>query len=335
MHRLLLTLCLCFLAASSQAQTNLVLFTENGERFTAILNGLRQNDKPETNVRVTALNAEFYKLKVIFENTTLGEKNFNLTLEPGMESTYVVKKNNKGEYVVRFMGSVPVADAPRTVINAPAPAAPAPAPAPAPAQVQVQGGTVTQTVSTTRTTTTNGMPQDGAVSINMGINVDGMGGNLNLNVSGVDADLQESSTTTTVTHTQTVTTSSSGMTAAPAPVAPPPPAPIVYLPGYNGPVGCPVPMSPSDFNDLEASIAAKTFEDTKLTIARQVLRDRCLFVSQVRSIMRQFTFEQNRLEFAKYAYDYTYDIGNYFKVNDMFTFESSTEELDEYIRSRR
>ncbi|MFM9056789.1 MAG: DUF4476 domain-containing protein, partial [Bacteroidota bacterium] len=184
-------------------------------------------------------------------------------------------------------------------------------------------------------TTTSGTPQDGSVSINMGINVDGMGGNLNLNVSGVDAELQESSSTTTVTHTQTITTSTTGTSAAPAPVAPPPPAPIVYLPGYNGPVGCPVPMSPGDFNDLEASIASKTFEDTKLTIARQVLRDRCLFVSQVRSIMRQFTFEQNRLDFAKYAYDYTYDIGNYFKVNDQFTFESSTEELDEYIRSHR
>jgi hypothetical protein len=334
MKSILASLCLTLVVALTNAQSNAVLFTENGEKFTVILNGLRQNDQPETNVRITSLNAEFYKLKVIFENTALGEKNFNLTLEPGMESTYVVKKNNKGEYVLRFMGSVAVADAPRAVV-APAPVAPAPTPAPAPAPVAVSGGTVTQTVSTTRTTTTSGTPQDGSVSINMGINVDGMGGNLNLNVSGVDAELEESSSTTTVTHTQTITTSTTGVSAAPAPVAPPPPAPIVYLPGYNGPVGCPVPMSPNDFNDLEASIAAKTFEDTKLTIARQVLRDRCLFVSQVRSIMRQFTFEQNRLEFAKYAYDYTYDIGNYFKVNDQFTFESSTEELDEYIRSRR
>ena len=103
------------MAFYSQAQTsNAILFTENGERFTAILNGIRQNEKPETNVKITGLNAEFYKLKVIFESTALGEKNFNLALQLGMENTYVIKKNNKGEYVLRFMSAVPLAEAPRT-----------------------------------------------------------------------------------------------------------------------------------------------------------------------------------------------------------------------------
>ena len=45
--------------------SSVILFTENGERFTAILNGVRQNDNPETNVKITGLNAEFYKLKVL------------------------------------------------------------------------------------------------------------------------------------------------------------------------------------------------------------------------------------------------------------------------------
>jgi hypothetical protein len=40
------------------------------------------------------------------------------------------------------------------------------------------------------------------------------------------------------------------------------------------------------------------------------------------------------LDFAKFAYDHTYDIGNYYKVNDVFSFESSVDELDQYIRSR-
>jgi hypothetical protein len=40
----------------ANAQTaNLILFTENGEQFTAILNGIRQNAKPETNVKITGL----------------------------------------------------------------------------------------------------------------------------------------------------------------------------------------------------------------------------------------------------------------------------------------
>ena len=50
--------------------------------------------------------------------------------------------------------------------------------------------------------------------------------------------------------------------------------------------------------------------------------------------MQSFDFESTKLEYAKFAYDFTYDKGNYFKVNDAFDFESSIEELDEYIHGR-
>ena len=315
------------MAFYSQAQTsNAILFTENGERFTAILNGIRQNEKPETNVKITGLNAEFYKLKVIFESTALGEKNFNLALQLGMENTYVIKKNNKGEYVLRFMSAVPLAEAPRT--------------APTQTEVVYHANPVAQPVpvessqTVTTTTTTTGTPTGNtdAVNINMGVNVDGMGGGINISVSGMEGTTTQQSSTT-VTHTTTTTTTSGGMNTPPPP--PPAPAPIVYLPGYNGPIGCPVPMSPEDFSALNQTISSKTFEETKFTIAKQVLQDRCMFVSQVKQIMLQFTFEQTRLDFAKFAYDRTYDIGNYFKVNDAFTFESSIEELNEYMNARR
>jgi hypothetical protein len=50
--------------------------------------------------------------------------------------------------------------------------------------------------------------------------------------------------------------------------------------------------------------------------------------------MQLFTYEDSKLEFAKYAYDYTYDIDNYFMVNDAFEFETSIDELNEYIESK-
>lgn len=328
MKKLIIVSFLTLMFAQVRAQlSNVILFTENGERFTAILNGIRQNNEPETNIKITGLNAEFYKLKVIFESTANGEKNFNLAIELGMENTYVIKRNNKGEFVLRFMGSVPIAQAP----------------APAPSQavivynvnpVATQGATQTsQTISTTTTTTTNGSNSDpNNINMNMGVNVDGMGGSISINVSGMDEGMGGASTTHSQTTTTTTTTTVSGNQAQ---TQIPPPPPVVYLPGYSGKIGCPVPMSESDFADLKATISSKTFEETKFTIAKQVLNDRCLFVSQVKQIILQFTFEQTRLDFAKYAYDRTYDVGNYFKVNDAFTFESSTEELNEYIDSRR
>ncbi len=93
-------------------------------------------------------------------------------------------------------------------------------------------------------------------------------------------------------------------------------------------------MSNTEFADVKKSIEAKSFEDTKMTLAKQMASDRCFTVDQVKGILALFSYEDTKLEFAKFAYERTYDIDNYYKVNDAFTYESSTEELNEYIRSR-
>jgi hypothetical protein len=50
--------------------------------------------------------------------------------------------------------------------------------------------------------------------------------------------------------------------------------------------------------------------------------------------MTLFDFENTKLDFAKFAYDRTYDRANYYKVNDAFEFESSIEDLNRYIGGR-
>ncbi len=301
------------MVSSADAQkSNAIFFTENGEKFTVILNGLRQNESPETNVKVEGLNANYYKLKVIFDNAALGENNFNLNIEPGTETTYVIKKNNKNAYVLRFMSAVPVAQAPPTPKSTPTviynPNAP------------VYTGSETVTQQTT-TTTTTGTPTGAGVS--MGINVNDGGGNFSMNVSGFENAGGTTSQQTTVTTT-TTTTSQGAAT-----------PPVVYLPGYEGDVGCQVPISKSEFESMKRSIGSKTFEESKLTLAKQVINSNCLFAQQVKEIMMLFTYEDSKLDYAKHAYSRTYDIGNYYKVNDAFTFESSIEELNDFINSGR
>ena len=108
------------------------------------------------------------------------------------------------------------------------------------------------------------------------------------------------------------------------------PAPV-YVPGYTGPTGCPIPMTNADFNVARNSVATKDFESTKLTIAKQIVSANCVTAGQVRAMLGEFDFENTRLTFAKYAYHYTYDIGNYYKVNDAFDFESSIKDLSRYV----
>ena len=48
----------------------------------------------------------------------------------------------------------------------------------------------------------------------------------------------------------------------------------------------------------------------------------------------EISFDEDQLELAKFAYDHVYDLENYYKVYDVFSFSKSGEELEEYIENR-
>jgi hypothetical protein len=246
-----------------------VIFTERGEKFIAVLNGLRINDTYQTNVSIKDLNQEFYKLKVLWENPAAKPVNLNLYVKRGFETQYSLKRNNKGIYVLRYMGEAPI-------MPPPPPAAPAPV-VQSPTNNQPAGGV------------------NNGTQINVPVNV-------NVNVGG---------------------TQQAGGAAVPPPAGQPAPFPT------NNPCG--MPMTNQDFQFAKQSIASKNFEDSKLQMAKQLARDNCLLASQIREIMLLFNFEDTRLNFAKFAYPNCINKGNYFEVNNAFNFESSIEELNQYI----
>jgi Domain of unknown function (DUF4476) len=106
------------------------------------------------------------------------------------------------------------------------------------------------------------------------------------------------------------------------------------LPGYTGPIGCSYPMDPAAFAEAKKSIAAKSFSQTKMQLSKQVTSSNCLLTGQVVELMSLFSFESEKLDFAKFAYDFTYDKGNYYKINDAFGFESSVRELGKYLQGK-
>ncbi len=111
------------------------------------------------------------------------------------------------------------------------------------------------------------------------------------------------------------------------------PSPVVYnVPPYP-PAPYYLPMSNYDFNNLRQTMESKSFESTRMEIAKQVLTQRFVSTEQVMNLMNLLTFESSKLELAKFAYGKTVDKENYFRVNNAFTFESSIHELDDYIRN--
>ena len=309
----------------SAQRCNAVFFNQDGEKFQVIVNGVTQNLDYSTNVKVTDLSFEGnYKVAINFENSQNGKIDKSIyMMENNTEYTFEIKKNNKGIFVLRSSSMVPIAQAPAATPTQTVMVFSTTPPVPT-----VTTSTISTTTTTTNVgnTTTVGTNQE---NVSMDVNLGGVGMNVNVNVN--DGGMNTGNTTTS-TYTETTTTTSSSYNETPDEVV------IVQnhyvMPGYGGPIGCPYPMSETDFNSAKESIASKSFSDSKLTLAKQITNSNCLTSNQAKQIIQLFDFEATRLEYAKFAYGHTYDIGNYYQVNDAFDFESSIDELNKYIENK-
>lgn len=375
-----------------KAQNNIVVFSENGEKFFLIVNGVKQNIEAETNVKVTDLIQPQYKVKVVFEDKAKGVVDQNIFLMDGGEPVknhefvYGVKMTKKASYKIRPISMVNISeskpDPSQTVVHY---STSEPTSTnnnvisesnevttttqvnnggnvSVNTNVNTNGGMNTSTnmggtnmntnVQITETKTQTQTNNGGANGANVGVNIGGMGVNININDNmggmGNSNTTVTSQTITTTTSSsssgnvnmqQTSSTNSSASTSMSGPsktkTTTSTKPKVDPLPGYTGAVGCSAPISSTEFANVKKTIETKNFEDSKIKIAKQVIDNNCLLSSQVKEIMMLFNFEETRLDLAKYAYGHTYDIGNYYKLNDAFKFEASIDELDEFIKSNK
>lgn len=105
--------------------------------------------------------------------------------------------------------------------------------------------------------------------------------------------------------------------------------------GYTGIVGCAGPLGGGSFTTIENAVKSKMFESDKLDAAKAMVKDQCMMVKQVKALVEMFEFEDNKLDLAKYAYTYTYDVENYSQLLSAFYFSSSKDDLKTFIKSKR
>ncbi len=302
----------------AQSTNNMVIFVEDAKPFYAVINGIKQNVQPKTNVKITGLTNPSVSIKIIFADSNIPDISKRAWFETmGKEATYRIVHTNKNGYKLRFFGEVSlmssVANANQEVIEF---------------QAVAPSATHNETVTTTTTTTTNGdtsVGNDGFGNdnVNIDMNVDGFGIDMNVNINEASQSNANTTTTTTTTTSSSSTTDFNLET---------PETIIVYVPNYGGAVGCPVPQE--TINSIKSSIENESFSDDKMNVAKQALKNRCIKVSQVIELMTVFDFEDNKLELAKFAYDRTYDIDNYYLVSKEFDFSSTKTELNNYINSK-
>jgi len=354
----ILSFAFLFAILGIKAQNNLVVFSDNGEKFFLFVNGVKQNIEAETNVKVTDLIQPNYKTKIVFEDKAKGVVDQNIYFMDGGEPVknhefvFSVGVNKKGGYKARPVSMASIAetksDPSQTVVHY---STTEPTSSNnnvvsdgshnTNVHVSENGNASSTNVHVTETTTQTQVNQGTTNNSNLGVNINGMGINININdnMGGMNGGTAVTSQTVTTTTSSSGTVknntavkgnSSSGVKSTASSKAT-----VNPLPGYTGAVGCSSPISSSEFNNVKTSISSKSFDDTKEKMAKQVIDNNCLLSSQVKEIMELFSFEATRLSLAKYAYGHTYDIGNYYKLNDAFTFESSIDELDQHIKANK
>ena len=99
--------------------------------------------------------------------------------------------------------------------------------------------------------------------------------------------------------------------------------------GYNG------LLTYKEFEILKDKIRQNTFDKGKLEDSKSLTRENHLTANQIAELSRLFNYDSNRLEFAKYAFDYAYDRENYNVVGDAMAFEVNKKDLMRYVESRR
>jgi hypothetical protein len=344
MKNVIFTLSLLFCLQAWAQNANVVVFTEEEEPFTLSVNGLARNTQAASHVHVKDLTPASYRIRVKFQDPSLGVLTKTMFIEPGNEYTVVVRKKKStavggvfkevGKSIDQSMGNDTKEDDPASAYVMRLLSV-------APLQGVVtdnsdsfdnshpHGGNSGNAQPSSGNPGNNaGGSGSGSVGFNVNVNADGTGFNMNMNVQ--DGTQGGQINTNVNTNTQQsgnwdAWDQNSGGNGA------------VTTGGTqgSGTSGCAGPMSAQTFAAAQKTISNQGFDESRLKIAKQAISANCMSVAQIAQVLTIFGFEETKLDFAKYAYDYTSDPKNYFMLNDSFGFSSSVDELEEYLSTKR
>ncbi|MBK9464392.1 MAG: DUF4476 domain-containing protein [Chitinophagaceae bacterium] len=93
-------------------------------------------------------------------------------------------------------------------------------------------------------------------------------------------------------------------------------------------------VSDEQFVLLKKSIKDATYDSDKMITGKVVLKNNLFTAAQIKEMCRLFTYDDNKLEFAKLAYEFCADKGFYITILDVFTYQSTKTSLLEFIKNK-
>lgn len=94
-------------------------------------------------------------------------------------------------------------------------------------------------------------------------------------------------------------------------------------------------LTSQETEQLLQAVKARSFEDQKVLLAKQALAESDIRSEDLRRLLQGFDFDKGKLELAKYAYPRVADRQNFYRIYELFSFNSSVRELQQFIEQNR
>jgi hypothetical protein len=106
----------------------------------------------------------------------------------------------------------------------------------------------------------------------------------------------------------------------------------------NNPVASPVSLgsiSEEKMEKLKTSVDAKSNDTEKLKIIKDALKKETLSTFQLSNMMDWLLFESTKMELARWAYPIVADNENYRELLSKFSYSSSKEEMQDFLKNKK
>ena len=90
-------------------------------------------------------------------------------------------------------------------------------------------------------------------------------------------------------------------------------------------------LAPQDVDALLQDVQQHPFDSSKLSVAKDGLRQTSLPAEDLRRLLRSMATESSRVELAKFAYPHVADQQNFYRVYEAFQFDSSVDEVQRAV----
>ena len=90
----------------------------------------------------------------------------------------------------------------------------------------------------------------------------------------------------------------------------------------------------TEFAKIKSAIDGEFSDDNKMTMVKAVFKNNWFTTGQLKNLVELFFYDDKKLVFAKYAYDYCVDKGSYYEVATLLFYESNKKQLLDFIGNR-